>query len=243
MLAVMDRPQLRQVPARPPGPVDPAEALDHVAAELPELSPEAAVALALVDVAGRTRTEVAAAQDLSTGELGEHLAVARTALRRALHPLPGSGWCGRAERLLSDRLDGELDERGGRILDVHLDNCPRCVEHDRRLAQAQVALLGRFVDAHPAVALALESDDEAGLAPVPPALRVVPEQAPEATPEPGATSSPAAKPAPLPARTTARVPAVTAHGNLAWTGLAAVAVLLTVLSVALAIAGALGASL
>ena len=36
------------------------------------------------------------------------LARARKALRRTLAALPGSGWCERAERLISDRIDGAL---------------------------------------------------------------------------------------------------------------------------------------
>ena len=62
--------------------------------------------------------------------------MARTALRRSVRPLEGSGWCRQAEALVSDRLDGALDEAGAARLDVHLRNCPRCVEHERRLIQA-----------------------------------------------------------------------------------------------------------
>ena len=38
---------------------------------------------------------------------------------------------------MSDRLDGALDDAGAARLDVHLRNCPRCVEHERRLIQGQ----------------------------------------------------------------------------------------------------------
>ena len=69
-----------------------------------------------------------------------------------MFPLPGSGWCERAERLISDRLDGALDTRDEARLDVHLRNCPRCVEHERRLVQATDALLGGS-PAMPAAAL------------------------------------------------------------------------------------------
>ena len=86
---------LRPVPSRPPGPVDPAEAVRHVAAELPALDALAAAALALVDLAGQNRASVASERELSPEELGLALARARTALRRAMHPLPGSGWCAR----------------------------------------------------------------------------------------------------------------------------------------------------
>ena len=53
----------------------------------------------------------------------------------------GSGWCERAERLISDRIDGALAERDAPRLEVHLRNCPRCVEHERRLVQATDALV------------------------------------------------------------------------------------------------------
>ena len=59
--------------------------------------------------------------------------------------LPGSGWCERAERLISDRIDGALPERDEPRLDVHLRNCPRCVEHERRLVQATDALVAGVV--------------------------------------------------------------------------------------------------
>ena len=56
----------------------------------------------------------------------------------------GRGWCLRAESLLSDRLDDVLDDAGAVRLDVHLRNCPRCVDHERRLIQAQNALVAEF---------------------------------------------------------------------------------------------------
>ena len=74
-------------------------------------------------------------------ELGALLAGARKELRRTITPLGGSGWCERAEGLISDRLDGELGAPDAGRLDVHLRNCPRCVEHERRLVQATDALV------------------------------------------------------------------------------------------------------
>src|SRR5436190_2365050 len=105
----MEHSPLRPVPSRPPGPVDPEEATRHVASVLPELDPPAATALGLVALAGTPRQEAAEAADLSLEELGEALSRARKALRRSRFPLPGSGWCERAERLVSDRLDGALE--------------------------------------------------------------------------------------------------------------------------------------
>jgi hypothetical protein len=107
-----------------------------VASRLPSLEALPRNALALVTLSGRTRDEAAARLEVSPDELAESLARARKELRRSLYPLPGSGWCERAERLVSDRLDGELGEVGAARLDVHLRNCRRCVDHERRLVQA-----------------------------------------------------------------------------------------------------------
>ena len=144
ILAAMERASLRPVPQRPSGPVDPAEALAHVEGTLPGLDDPARRALALVDLVGRTRPEVCAETGIAEAELAEALARARKALRRAAFPLPGSGWCERAERLLSDELDGVLADPGPRRLAAHLANCDRCVEHERRLWQARDQLVLTF---------------------------------------------------------------------------------------------------
>ena len=138
----MEHAPLRPVPARPAGPIDPARALREVAGRLPAISPLAGRALALVVLAEQPRAEVAASLGVSEPELGRLLAEARKELRQTLLPLGGSGWCERAEGLISDRLDGELGETDAHRLDVHLRNCPRCVEHERRLVQATDALIG-----------------------------------------------------------------------------------------------------
>jgi Putative zinc-finger len=132
----MEHAPLRPVPARPTGPVDPAA----ITAALPGTS-EASVRALAGAMAGRPRSELAAENAVDADELGRMLAAARKALRRTVVALPGSGWCERAERLVSDRLDGELGDRGAALLDVHLRNCSRCVEHERRLVQAGDALL------------------------------------------------------------------------------------------------------
>lgn len=142
----MEGAQLRRVPSRPPGRVDPAEAIRYVTAELSALDAPAVEALALIALAGRSRGEVAGQAGLSGEELGEALARARKALRRKLHPLPGTGWCERAERLISDRIDEALEPPGPARLEVHLANCSRCVEHERRLAQAQDGLVSGFTE-------------------------------------------------------------------------------------------------
>jgi hypothetical protein len=213
----MERAPLRPVPARPAGPVDPAVASRALGAALPELDDREAEALALVALAGRPRGEVAGELGIPADELAQALASARKALRRSLLPLTASGWCERAERLISDRLDGELGERGAARLDVHLRNCPRCVEHERRLVQATDALLASASGPPPPPAAARTSPVE---------LAVVAAAEPEAS----------AQPAPA-RRGRQRASAA------AWTLLAVVAVILAVASLALVVAGVLGADL
>jgi hypothetical protein len=140
---------LRPVPLRPAGPVDPSEALAHVTAALPDLSEDAARALSLIEIAGRTRDRAVEEMEFSPDALAELLYHARKALRRSVFPLSASGWCERAERLLSDRIDGVLLPPGPARLDVHLRNCDRCVDHERRLWQAREKLVREFIDAHP----------------------------------------------------------------------------------------------
>jgi putative zinc finger protein len=227
----MEGAHLRPVPARPPGPVDPGQAVRHVREILPALDESAATALALVALAGRPRTELAAEGPLGPAELGDALARARKALRRSLFPLPGSGWCERAERLISDRLDGTLEPPGPARLDVHLRNCERCVEHERRLAQATDSLVAAYVEQHPAVP---STEPEA-----PPE----PEQEEEAAPELRVVEydEAPAPPAPVPERPEpARPPVRSSLAALAWTGLFALAIVLAVATVALLVIGLTG---
>lgn len=229
---------LRPVPSRPPGPVDPAEAARHVAVELPELDEPAASALALVVLAGRSRAETAAEVGVGGDELALALARARKALRRALHPLPGSGWCERAERLMSDRIDGALEGTGPARLDTHLANCGRCVEHERRLAQAEDGLVAGFVAAGPAPPAA-PPDATPAEQQAPPALRVI--DAPVSVEDRVASVEDDAAQAEVEETLPGPRTGVALAGGLAWTALAAIAVLLVIGSIALAIAGALGA--
>jgi predicted DNA-binding protein (UPF0251 family) len=145
---------LRPVPLRPAGPVDPAEALAHVAFALPELDEAAARALALVEIAGRTREQAGEETGVASEVLADALYRARKALRRSIFPLSASGWCERAERLLSDRIDAVLVPPAPARLDVHLRNCERCVDHERRLSQAREKLVREFIEAHPESAAA-----------------------------------------------------------------------------------------
>src|SRR4051794_16889307 len=98
---LMERAPLRPVPTRRAGPVDAAAAIREVAAALPALAPLEARALALVALANRPRHQIAGVLRIDESELGAVLAAARKELRQTIAPLPGSGWCERAERLIS----------------------------------------------------------------------------------------------------------------------------------------------
>jgi len=139
--SLMEHAPLRPVPARPAGPLEPLAAERELAAWLPQLDPLAARALALVVLSERPRPEVAEVLGVPEDEVAALLAGARKELRQTIVTLPGSGWCERAEELISNRLDGPLADRDARRLDVHLRNCTRCVEHERRLVQATDALV------------------------------------------------------------------------------------------------------
>ena len=206
---------LRPVPSRPPGPVDPAEAHAFIAASLPAVDEAAVSAFSLVALAGLPRAEV---PGLSAEEVALALTRARKAVRRASWPLPGSGWCERAERLISDRLDDCLDDP--RLLEAHLANCERCVEHERRLVQAQDGLVAAFSSAHSSLPTPPSASPE------PPALKVIEE--PVAAPPPADTPEPAREPRDISMR------------GLAWGVLVVLAVLLTLAAIVLAVSGAVG---
>ena len=228
----MERGNLRPVPLRPHGPVDPADAARHVAGALPELDDDARRALALVEIAGRSRADAAVDLALGHDAIAAALARARKALRRATFPLAATGWCERAERLLSDRLDGVLEPPGDVRLEVHLRHCSRCVEHERRLAQAREALVRDYVESH------APPEPEPEPEPSPPVeLRVVVHEAAEAAPEP-----PARRPTPAPRRAPEpRLPATTDQGSRVWTALYAVGIVLALISALLTVLAATGA--
>jgi hypothetical protein len=212
---------LRPVPGRPDGPVSDAAAVALVTAALPALRERDQAALALAALAGLPRAQVALRLGIAEGELSESLARARKDLRRTLASLPGSGWCERAERLISDRLDGALAQRDEPRLDAHLRNCPRCVEHERRLVQATDALA-------------------AGVAPAPILPAVLPADEPLPEPELIAIDSAEGQ-----SGDAARLPAGRARlelaGALSWNVLIAIAVVLALVALALVLAGGLGA--
>jgi len=120
---------------------DAALVLAQVERTLPDLAARARRALALVDLGGVPRADAAVELGVAADELAPLLAAGRKALRRTLGPLPADGWCERAERLISDRLDGAISPAGERRLDAHLTACERCVTHERRLAEARDLLL------------------------------------------------------------------------------------------------------
>jgi hypothetical protein len=220
----MKRP-LHSVPARPDRPVDPPRAIEHVAATLPDLDEPARIALALVELAGRSRSDVAAERGVAEAELGVQLARARKALRRTVAPLPGTGWCERSERLISDELDGDLAPREIKLLETHLSRCERCVDHERKLAAARNSL----VETVPVEA--------------PPLTVVEPAPTPEPEPEPNPDADPKseqaesiADPPPLPVE-----PERALGAAIFWGSLIAISVLLTVASVVLVVLGATGA--
>ena len=125
----MEYAPLRPIPARPAGPVDPGAALQlvRVDSELEERSARAGAGGARRQAA----LEAAIRLELGEEELALELARARKELRRGWCALTGRGWCERAERLVSDRLDGPAGRDRSARLHVHLRNCPRCVEHER----------------------------------------------------------------------------------------------------------------
>ena len=124
---------------------------------------------------------------------------------------------------MSDRLDDVLED--SRLLDSHLANCERCVEHERRLVAAQDALVASFVSSSPQPAL--PSSESPSLEP-PPALKVIEE--PVAAPPAVAPPPPVASP---------RTPR--SASGLAWGALAVLTLLLTLAAIAVAIAGFAGA--
>src|SRR4051812_27662727 len=243
----MEHAPLRPVPARPPGPVDPATALHEVASWLPALEEPAARALALVVLAERSRAEVAESLGVSHLELGLLLAAARKELRQTLVTLGGSGWCERAEGLISDRLDGVLADTAVRRLDVHLRNCGRCVEHERRLVQATDALVlglgGRPAPPTtvPAPLVEAPADDRTeGVAPVPapPAPagdEAHPTEVPGAQPAPGEDQIAAAAEVLVAKRTRGQIAAA-----VVWNSMVAIAILLALVTIAVTIVGITG---
>jgi hypothetical protein len=257
----MEHAPLRPVPARPAGPIDPATALTEVASWLPALDPTAARALALVVLAERPRDEVALALGVSEDELARLLAGARKELRQTVVTLGGSGWCERAEGLISDRLDGVLAESAVRRLDVHLRNCGRCVEHERRLVQATDALVlglgGRPARSAGFPVPLVEAPADDGIEEVEPQPDQTAEQPDQTAEQPASaettvpeTTVPVTPPPPTDGQIAAAAEVLVAkrtRGQIAaavvWNSMIAIAILLALVTIAVTIVGITGGHL
>ncbi|TML07186.1 MAG: zf-HC2 domain-containing protein [Actinobacteria bacterium] len=121
----------------------PDRAEQQIFAALPQLDavPRRGLALAL---AGVPRAGIASELGLSGAALSEQLARGRKALRRTRVELASGGRCERAERALSDRLDGVLSDLDGRFLGAHLARCSRCRIHEAELTAALEELEAAF---------------------------------------------------------------------------------------------------
>jgi hypothetical protein len=228
---------LRPIPARPDGPVEPPVAIAHVRERLPALDGTAAAALALADLARIARPELCEAVALEPDEVGATLARARKELRRSLVALPASGWCERAELMVSDRLDDALEAERAPVLDVHLRHCDRCVEHERKLVQAIDELAAEFIAEHGPGPVAPPTVPLAAAAP--PELRIV-----EGEPEPSpAEPLPSPAPPPAPAQRVESSAAPTSAEPMVWRALTWVSVAIAVVGAILAALGIAGADL
>ena len=233
----MERAPLRPVPARPAGPVDPAAAVREVVAALPELAPIEARALALVALADRPRPQVAGVLGIEEKELGALLAAARKELRQTITPLGGSGWCERAEGLISDRLDGVVLERDARRLVQATDAllagvAPLASRPGGALAPTVLVPVGDDVvpENEPALEEERALEDEA--------LKEATQDAPAELGPPSSDQIAATAEVLVAARTRRQLAAA-----VTWNAMVAIAVILTIASIALIVAGILGARL
>lgn len=171
----------------------------HVFGELADLDAVDRRVLALLDLAHGDRALAARETGLDEEAVRHAAARARKALRRRRAPLPSGARCERSELLLSDSLDGSLDWRDRRWLDIHLDRCSRCREHEELLEAARAELRESFTAGEAA------REETPAAAPPPPEdrarLRVVP-PAPPQEQEPVDSPAPVvvARRAPSPAR-------------------------------------------
>ena len=145
----MERAPLRPIPVRPAGPVHPLAATRALGAAIPELSPRQADAVALVALAGRSRPR---RPPSSASERRSSPMRSRAGARRCAALCSRSARAAGASAPSGSSRTGSTassSERGAARLDVHLRNCPRCVEHERRLVQATDALVARAAGAAP----------------------------------------------------------------------------------------------
>jgi putative zinc finger protein len=185
----------------------------HVFAALPDLDaiPRRGLALTL---AGVPRAGIASELGLAGAELSAVLATARKSLRRTRAELPSGGRCERAERALSDRLDGATSAMDERFLEAHLTRCARCRTHELELAAALEELRAELAaQAKPAEA----PPPRAHLRVVPP-RPLLPAPAPPEPEAPTVVGEPepvvASHPAPTPPATPGTVPPVAPYAAL-----------------------------
>jgi len=145
----------------------PDRAEQQVFAALPELDAVPRRGLALT-LAGVPRAGIASELGLAGAELSAVLATARKALRRTRVELASGGRCERAERALSDRLDGVLSAMDERFLDAHLARCRRCRTHQAELTTALEELRTGFEAPEPPPRARLRVVPPAPLLPAPP---------------------------------------------------------------------------
>jgi Putative zinc-finger len=112
---------------------------------LPDLEAVPRRGLALT-LAGVPRAGIASELGLSGAALSAELANGRKALRRTRVELASGGRCERAERALSDRLDGVLSDMDERFLDAHMARCSRCRIHETELTAALEELQAALVE-------------------------------------------------------------------------------------------------
>jgi hypothetical protein len=111
---------------------------------LPDLDAVPRRALALAVLADVPRAGIASEVGVAGADLSSTLALGRKALRRTRTELGSGGRCERAERALSDGLDGALTALDKRFLDAHLARCSRCRTHEAELSAACEALRAEF---------------------------------------------------------------------------------------------------
>src|ERR687897_824857 len=251
----MEHAPLRPVPSRAAGPIDPVAAARELAAALPYLSEVEARALALVAMAAMPRADAVEALGVDERTLSDALATGRKELRRTVATLPGSGWRERAERLISDRLDGPLGANGSRRLDAHLRNCPRCVEHERRLVQATDTWVSNLAPGpalmqpppQPAEPLTeVPSQPPAEERPVKEPVEEPPVEEPRVEEPPAAAAALPRAPADVAAAAEVLVAVRTRRqvaAAITWNALVVLAVLLALVTIGFTVAGILGAEL
>jgi hypothetical protein len=141
-------------------------------------------------------------------------------------------------------MDGALAGTDVRRLDVHLRNCNRCVEHERRLVQATDALVlglgGRPAPSAPFPVPLAEAPADDGIEEEPGAEQTPPADAapPAAVPAPNEGQIAAAAEVLVTKRTRGQIAAA-----VAWNSMIVIAILLALVTIAVTIVGITGGHL